>query len=61
MSKVSAPPESLDEHLRQDGPQGPDYVAWKDAKIRRALAAAEKHPEKRTTQQAMWKKFGLER
>lgn len=61
MNKVSAPPQSLDEHLRPDGPEAPDYVAWKDAKVRRALAAAEKHPEKRTTQQAMWKKFGLER
>lgn len=61
MSKVSIPPESLNEHLRPDGPEGPDYAAWKDEKIRRALAAADKHPEKRKTQQAVWKKFGLER
>ena len=61
MSKVTAPPQSLDEHLRPDGPEGPDYAAWKGDKVRRALAAAEKHPEKRKTQQAVWKKFGLER
>lgn len=61
MSKVSAPPESLDEHLQPSGPERPDYVAWRDAKVKRALSAAERHPEKRQSQRAIWRKFGLER
>ncbi len=61
MSKVSAAPESLNEHLQPGGAERPDYLAWRDAKVKRALGAAEKHPEKRRSQQSIWQNFGLER
>lgn len=61
MSKVSAPPESLDQHLQPGETEQADYLAWRDAKVSRALGAADKHPEKRRSQQSIWRKFGLER
>jgi hypothetical protein len=61
MSKIKAPPASLDEHLKPEPSETPDYLAWKEAKIRRALAAADEHPERRVPAREIRKKFGLER
>ena len=48
--------------LLTPGPESsdPDYLAWKKAKIERALEQAKAHPEERITQKEIWKKFGLE-
>lgn len=59
MSNISAPPASLDEHLKPGPSETPDYLAWKEAKIRRALEAADEHPDRRIPAHALWKKFGL--
>ena len=39
----------------------PGYLAWQEAKIKKALQAAKDHPERRIPQAEMWKKHGLER
>jgi|GEM_PF-5486201 len=61
MSKIKAPPASLDEHLKPGPSEAPDYLAWKEAKIRRALEAADEYPEGRIAAREIWKKFGLAR
>jgi len=61
MSRIKAPPASLDEHLKPGPSETSDYLAWKEAKIRRALAAADAHPERRIAAREIRKKFGLER
>ncbi|MBT4046055.1 MAG: hypothetical protein HOF11_21325 [Rhodospirillaceae bacterium] len=51
----------LDDLVRDVQPsQDPAYLAWRDAKIARALKAAEAAPERRIPQREIWKKFGLE-
>ena len=37
-----------------------EYLAWRDAAVRRALAEARAHPEKMISERAIWEKFGLE-
>jgi hypothetical protein len=56
--------------MRQDGPEDmirpaepsrdPEYLAWREAKIRGALEAARAAPERSVPQREVWKKFGLE-
>ncbi|NKB55366.1 MAG: hypothetical protein GKS00_03425 [Alphaproteobacteria bacterium] len=43
-----------------DPSQDPEYLAWKEAKLRRALAADLAAPEAAVPQHEVWKKFGLE-
>lgn len=38
----------------------PDYLAWKDAKVSKALKEAREKPERRVPQSEVWKKFDLE-
>ena len=38
----------------------PGYVTWRDAAVRKAVAAADAHPEKMIPERAIWEKFGLE-
>ena len=53
--------DDVTEFLRPQEPsQDPEYLAWRDAKIKRALAAADAAPEARIPQSEIWKKFGLE-
>ena len=61
MKDVTLNPITLGD-LTQFAPEStdPDYLSWRDAKIRAALAEAKAHPEKRLPQAAVWKKFGLE-
>lgn len=37
----------------------PDYLTWREAKIRKALAEADAHPEKLIPQHEIWKRFGM--
>ena len=38
----------------------PAYLAWKKAKIRAAIKAADEKPDDVVTQEGMWKMFGLD-
>lgn len=38
----------------------PAYLAWRDAKVRQALAEAKAHPDKMIPEHKVWEKFGLE-
>ena len=49
--------QTTTDHAQSDDP---DYLAWRDSKVRAALAAAKAHPEQRISQIEVWKKFGLE-
>ena len=61
ISEIKPRPENVNDFLRPAAPsQDPAYLAWRDAKIKRALAAAEAAPEKSIPQRQVWKKFGLE-
>jgi hypothetical protein len=55
----SATKEELGRVVKTAGP-GPDYDAWARAKIEAALKQAKDHPEERISQDAVWRKFGLE-
>ncbi len=54
--------QSLDEHLRPsaDAGKNPEYQAWKEGKIKRALAQSEDR-SKMVTAHKVWEELGLER
>ncbi|MEX2617198.1 MAG: hypothetical protein WD767_13965 [Alphaproteobacteria bacterium] len=61
MSKVDTESEDVQEFLNSSEPsRDPEYLAWREAKIRTALAADRADSRKATPQQKIWKKFGLE-
>lgn len=37
-----------------------DYLAWRDAAVRRAIRQADAEPEKSKAERMIWEKFGLE-
>jgi hypothetical protein len=57
MSETDTQPDDVQDFLRPREPShDPEYLAWRDAKIRGALA----EPEKAIPQHVIWKKYGLE-
>lgn len=54
--------QSLDDHLRPAGAPAtdPDYLAWKEAKIRKALEQAEDRTQLIPASK-VWEQFGRER
>ena len=62
MDQTKDRPPTLDEATTpQPESTDPDYLAWKDAKIRAAIKAADENPDGGVTLDEMWKKFGLDR
>ena len=52
--------QDLKEHLTARGPSNdPDYLAWKEEQIKKALKFAEENPDKMIPQEEVWKKLGL--
>lgn len=52
--------EKLAELVESSGPsQEPDYLHWKEGKIKAALDALERNPQDRIPQHEVWRKFGL--
>lgn len=61
MSEIETQRDKVQDFLRSCEPsQDPEYLAWREAKIRNALAADLAEPDKAIAQHEIWKKFGLE-
>lgn len=61
MSEIEAQPKNAQEFLRPSEPsQDPEYLAWREAKIRKALADDLADPDGAIPQEKIWKKYGLE-
>ncbi len=62
MSDANQEPLTI-EDATMPGPEStdPDYLAWRDARVRSAIAEADANPDDVLTQDEMWKKFRLDR
>ena len=61
MSDTKARSDDIHDFLRPCAPsRDPAYLAWREAKIRSALAADLSEPEKAIPLEKIWKKYGLE-
>jgi len=61
MSDTETKPDDIQDFLRPCEPsRDPAYLAWRKAKITRALEAARAAPEDRIPLHEIWKKYGLE-
>ncbi len=60
MSNIIDKPHSDDLTKPQAESDDPAYLAWRDAKVKKALDEAKANPGERISQQEIWKKFGLE-
>jgi len=61
MSDIESRSDDIQDFLQPGEPsREPEYLAWRRAKIEKALAAAKASPEDRITQRDIWKKYGLE-
>jgi len=62
MDQTSDKPLTVEEATTpQPESEHPAYAAWKDAKIRAALAEADADPDDTVTLEQMWKKHGVDR
>ena len=63
MSTTTDQPRPTIADLTTERPEctDPDYLAWKKAKIRKALEAASCHPDQLVSHAEMRKRFGLDR
>lgn len=61
MDKAEILPDELKAHLEAMGEsQDPEYLAWRDRKVREALEFARKHPEEMISEKEIWEFFGLD-
>ena len=63
MRTIGSKPRHTLRELTEEQPESadPDYLAWKEAKIRRAREAAQRAPDELTSHAEMRKRLGLGR